>query len=158
MATPDSTRTRTQYSYMGTGTQRAQMREAGLFIQDSWRWKPSFTINLGLRYELQFPFYPLNSSYSTGTLADVCGVSGVGSGDSIATQCNIFQPGSLGGKKPQFVNFAKGTYAYDTDYNNFAPNVGFAWTLNDKGVCSATSSDRRPFCAAAIRGRTAGMA
>ena len=122
-----------EYSYMGTGTQRAQMREAGLFIQDSWRWKPSFTINLGLRYELQFPFYPLNSSYSTGTLADVCGVSGVGSGDSIATQCNIFQPGSLGGKKPQFVNFAKGTYAYDTDYNNFAPNVGFAWTLNDKG-------------------------
>ncbi len=27
------------------------------------------------------PFYPLNSSYSTATLADLCGVSGVGSGD-----------------------------------------------------------------------------
>ena len=30
------------------------------------------------------------------------------------------------------MNFAKGEYAYDVDYNNFAPNVGFAWSLNDK--------------------------
>ena len=121
-----------EYTYMGVGTQRARMRETGVFIQDSWRWKPNFTVNLGLRYELQFPFYPLNSSYSTSTLADLCGVSGVGSGSSLDTTCNLFQPGNMPGKSPQFVNFAKGTYAYDTDYNNIAPNVGFAWTLNDK--------------------------
>jgi hypothetical protein len=127
-----------QYTYMGTGTQRAQMREGGLFVQDSWRWKPNFTVNLGLRYELQYPFYPLNSSYSTATLADLCGVSGVGSGSSLDTNCNLFQPGALTGKRPQFVNFAKGTYAYEVDYNNIAPNVGFAWTLNDKaGVLGA---------------------
>jgi hypothetical protein len=127
-----------QYSYMGTGTQRAQMREAGLFIQDSWRWKPNFTVNLGLRYELQFPFYPLNDSYSTATLADLCGISGVGSGASLDTTCNLFQPGSQPGKKPQFINFSKGTYAYDTDYNNFAPSVGFAWTLNDQSGLMGT--------------------
>ena len=46
--------------------------------------------------------------------------------------CNLFQPGNMPGKRPQFINFAKGTHAYDTDYNNFAPNVGFAWTLNDR--------------------------
>ena len=84
-----------EYSYMGTGMQRAQMREAGFYIADSWRWKPNFTINLGLRYELQYPFYPLNSSYSTATLADLCGLSGVGSGDSIETKCNLFQPGTM---------------------------------------------------------------
>ena len=117
---------------MGTSMQRAQMREAGFYVADSWRWKPNFTLNLGLRYELQYPFYPLNSSYSTATLADLCGLSGVGSGDSIETKCNLFQPGTMPGKRPQFVNFAKGTYAYDVDYNNFAPNVGFAWSLNDK--------------------------
>jgi len=121
-----------QYTYMGTGTQRAQMREGGLFLQDSWRWKPTFTVNLGLRYELQYPFYPLNSSYSTATLADLCGVSGVGSGSSLDTTCNLFQPGTLTGKRPQFVNFARGTYAYEVDYNNIAPNIGFAWALNDK--------------------------
>ncbi len=59
-----------QYTYMGKGTQRARMREMGFFVQDSWRWKPDFTVNLGLRYDLQFPFYPLNDSYSTTTLAD----------------------------------------------------------------------------------------
>ena len=121
-----------EYTYMGVGTQRARMRETGAFIQDSWRWKPNFTVNLGLRYELQYPFYPLNSSYSTSTLADLCGVSGVGSGSGLDTTCNLFQPGNMPGKSPQFINFAKGTYAYDTDYNNIAPNVGFAWTLNDK--------------------------
>ena len=121
-----------QYTYMGTGTQRAQMRETGFFVQDSWRWKPNFTVNLGLRYELQFPFYPLNSSYSTATLADLCGISGVGNGSSLDTTCNLFQPGNTPGKRPQFTNFSEGTYAYDTDYNNFAPSVGFAWTLNDK--------------------------
>jgi hypothetical protein len=127
-----------EYTYMGVGTQRARMRESGVFIQDSWRWKPNFTVNLGLRYDLQFPFYPLNSSYSTSTLADLCGVSGVGSGSSLDTTCNLFQPGNMPGKSPQFINFAKGTYAYETDYNNFAPNVGFAWTLNDRSGVTGT--------------------
>ncbi len=121
-----------EYTYMGIGTQRARMREAGAFIQDSWRWKPNFTINLGLRYELQYPFYPLNNSYSTATLADVCGISGLGSGSSLQTRCNLFQAGSTSGKRPEFINFSKGTYAYAVDRNNIAPNVGFAWTLGDK--------------------------
>jgi hypothetical protein len=121
-----------EYTYMGTSMQRARMRETGFYFQDSWRWKPNFTVNVGVRYDLQFPFYPLNSSYSTGTMADLCGVSGVGSGDSLNTKCNLFRAGNLPGQRPQFQNFAKGTYAYDTDYNNFAPNVGFAWNLGEK--------------------------
>src|SRR6185436_937662 len=45
-----------KYDYMGVGTQRSQMRETGFFLPDSWRWKPNLTINMGLRYSLQFPF------------------------------------------------------------------------------------------------------
>jgi hypothetical protein len=116
-----------QYAFMGTGTQRARMDEAGLFFQDQWRLRPNLTINLGLRYELQFPFTPLNDSYSTGTIADLCGLSGVASD---GRSCNLFQAGVMPGKRPEFVNFAKGVDAYNTDYNNWAPSAGFAWTLN----------------------------
>ena len=114
-----------QYESFGVGTQRARMRESGLFIQDSWRWKPNFTVNLGLRYELQFPFYPLNDSFSTATLADLCGISGV----NPDTTCNLFQAGVTPGKRPEFINFGKGEAGYNTDYNNVAPSVGLAWTL-----------------------------
>lgn len=114
-----------QYEYLGLRTQRGRLREAGFFIQDSWRWRPDFTINAGLRYELQYPFSPLNNSYSTATLADLCGISGVNE----QTVCNLFQAGVTPGKRPQFVNFGEGAPAYNTDYNNWAPTIGFAWTM-----------------------------
>ncbi|HEY0873418.1 MAG TPA: TonB-dependent receptor [Vicinamibacterales bacterium] len=131
-----------QYVYNGVGTQRARMREAGLFVQDSWRLRPNFTVNAGLRYELQFPFTPLNSSYSTATIADLCGISGVGSDN----RCNLFQPGLTPGKRPQFIQFGEGAPGYNTDYNNFAPSVGMAWTLGGgtgplAGLLGANSGD-----------------
>jgi hypothetical protein len=113
-----------EYDYMGTGIQRARMREGGLFLQDAWRVKPNLTVNAGLRYELQYPFYPLNSSYSTATPADLCGISGTNN----ATTCNLFQPGVQPGVHPQFVNFGKGQRAYNVDYDNLAPSIGAAWT------------------------------
>jgi hypothetical protein len=113
-----------QYEYLGSGMQRARMRELGFWAQDQWRWKPNFTINYGVRYELQLPFYPLNNSYLTASVADVCGVSGVKPGGG----CNIFMPGTLTGHKPIFTQFSKNQRAFDVDYNNFAPNLGIAYT------------------------------
>jgi hypothetical protein len=78
---------------------------------------------MGLRYELQMPFTSANNSYSTSTYADVCGVSGVSPNGG----CNLFQPGVMPGKLPEFQEFLKGTRAYNTDRNNFAPNLGFNW-------------------------------
>jgi hypothetical protein len=60
--------TQVQIRHPERAQQDGVMREAGFFIQDSWRMKPNFTVNFGLRYELQIPFYPLNNSYSTATL------------------------------------------------------------------------------------------
>ena len=114
-----------QYEYVGVGTQRARMRESGLYLQDAWRLRPNLTLNAGLRYELQFPFTPLNSSYSTASIADLCGISGVGQDG----RCNLFQPGVTPGKRPEFVNFGEGVKGYNTDYDNIAPSVGMAWTL-----------------------------
>ena len=76
-----------EYAYLGLGTQRARLRDYGFFVADTWRVQADLTLNLGLRYELQPPFYPLNNSYSTATIDDVCGAACRGVG-------NLFQPGA----------------------------------------------------------------
>jgi hypothetical protein len=120
-----------EYEYLGRGTQRAQMREWGFFVADTWRWKPNVTLNVGLRYLLQQPFRALNDSYSYATLADVCGPSGV----SETTGCNIFQPGVLTGQRGVFSRLDKGVNAYNTDRNNIAPSLGIAWTIGgNRGI------------------------
>ena len=114
-----------QYEYLGNSVQRARMREAGFFVQDSWRIRPDLTINAGLRYELQFPFSPRNNSYSTATLDSFCGISGT----NPSTICNLFQAGNTPGPLPTFIAFGEGTAAFETDTDNWAPSVGAAWTL-----------------------------
>jgi Carboxypeptidase regulatory-like domain len=113
-----------QYVYLGSGLQKGRMRELGFFAQDQWRWRPNVTINMGLRYEIQRPFYPLNNAYSTATMADVWGVSGVG---------NLFAPGVLTGQKPTFQAYSSGTKAFKTDWNNLAPSLGVSWAPNSHG-------------------------
>ncbi len=109
---------------MGTGRQNGRLRESGVFVQDSWRLRPNLTINAGLRYDIQRPFYPLNSLYTYGDIANICGRSGAASDNS----CNLFQSGNMPGQRPVFQQYTAGTQSYDVDYNNFAPTVGMAWT------------------------------
>jgi hypothetical protein len=111
--------TTNQYAYLGARTNRGRMREMGLFAQDSWRIKPNLTLTLGLRYELQFPFVPLNDSYTTAEISDLYGISGPG---------NLFKPGVMTGRETQFILYKKGVKAYNLDTQNFAPSFGFAWT------------------------------
>lgn len=110
-----------QYAYLGDRVQRGRQREWGFFVQDAWRARPNLTLNYGLRWELQMPFTPLNDSYTTTSLADIFGVSGLG---------NLFKPGTQTGRVTQFVQYKKGDRAYNVDYKNFAPTFGFAWTPN----------------------------
>lgn len=108
-----------QYEYLGTGTQRGRLREFDIFTGDAWRMRPNLTVNYGLRYMVQLPFYPLNSSYTTGTLDDIFGVSGVG---------NLFAPGTLTGSRPTFDQYTEGSRGYATDWNNVAPSLGITWS------------------------------
>jgi hypothetical protein len=107
-----------KYIYLGTGIERSRQKELGLFAQDSWRIRPTLTLNYGLRWEIQGAFYPMNSNYTTASIADLWGVSGVN---------HLFSPGTLTGNAPQFVQLKSGTPSYDTQYSNFAPSFGFAW-------------------------------
>jgi hypothetical protein len=120
-----------QYEYLGNGFQRGHMNSIGFFAQDNWRVRNNLTINAGLRYELQTPFVSHNNSYSTATVVDLCGLSGVAADGG----CNLFKPGTLTGRTPQLVNYAKGTKAFDTDLNNLAPSLGMTWRpARDSGV------------------------
>ena len=113
-----------QYVYNGMRTQQGNINEVGLFVQDSWRIRPGLTVNAGLRWELQTPFQPSADNYTTAVYTDVFGVSGVDS----AGNPNLFKPGVTTGRPTEFVQYSKGTDAYEVEYTNFAPTAGFAWT------------------------------
>jgi hypothetical protein len=118
-----------EYAYLGPRTERVRMNEVGLFAQDSWRMTPNVTVNYGVRWELQLPMTARNDSFSMGSFADLCGLSGIGSGPG-GRGCNLFQPGVLTGISPTYVQYDSGRSGYETDWNNFAPNVGVAWRPN----------------------------
>jgi hypothetical protein len=96
---------------------RNRQREFALYIQDNWRFRPTLTFNLGLRWDVQLPFTNLNGTYSQVGLAGVWGLSGVG---------NLFKPGTLTGATPQFT--AATDDAYKTYWKSFSPSVGVNWS------------------------------
>ena len=118
-----------EYTYLGRRRRAGKLNVYSAFVQDSWRLSPTLTLNAGLRWDVQMPFTPSNDTMTTVTLASICGISGVGSG-GIYNACNFFAPGSTGGSVPEFVQLTAGTKGYNTDWNNFAPNVGVAWRPN----------------------------
>ncbi len=132
------------------------MRDAGFYVQDSWRARPNLTINYGLRYELQMPFSAANSLYSTTNLEGVWGPSGYADGcdasEPTIDKCNLFRPGFLPGSTATtvFTQLASGTSAYDTDMNNWAPSFGVNWTPSaEKGFLRTLMGQPGDF---AIRG------
>lgn len=110
-----------KYEERGALDRLAEQKTYGLFIQDSWRVKPGFTVNYGLRWQPQTSF--IAKSFGNYTRLEsfdqVYGVSGLG---------NIFKPGTLTGSVPRVVPLAIGEKAYPDDLNNLAPTVGVVWS------------------------------
>lgn len=79
------------------------------FVQDDWKYKPNVTFNLGVRYEY---FTPLKEK--RGQLSNlVFGSNGLSNARVVVVgDGDLFKP----------------------DRNNFAPRLGFAWSLNEKFV------------------------
>ena len=123
---------------LGESNQLGTLPQWGSFISDSWRWKPNLTINAGVRYDVQLPFYAQNNSYSTATIDDIFGVTGAGSGfdpgSTVTGLGNLFKPGTLQGTATTYKMLEKGKRAYNTDWSNVAPSIGAAWTVGaDEG-------------------------
>jgi hypothetical protein len=121
------------YTILGESLQQGRMWDLGFFLQDSWRWTPTLTINGGLRWAVQLPFYALNNSYSTATLDDIFGITGTGAGfvaGSVGSNLgNLFKPGVFQGAPTTYEMLTKNSKAYNTDWNNLAPSIGAAWTV-----------------------------
>ncbi len=108
-----------KYSIQDQFVSRARQVEYGLFVQDTWRFRPNITFTGGLRWEVQGPFQSLNNTLSQVSYAGLFGESG---------ENNLFKPGTLAGSPTQFTAFTNGSKAYNTDYGNFAPSVGFTYS------------------------------
>jgi hypothetical protein len=114
-----------QLQQVGTSTDRAfATQEYEAYIQDSWRMRPNFTFNYGVRWSTSTPVYEKNGLQVVPnvSLTDyfnqrrASAFQGVPFTDPITFV--------LGGK----ANNASGYYKQD--WNNFAPSISFAWSPN----------------------------
>ncbi|HJT25917.1 MAG TPA: carboxypeptidase regulatory-like domain-containing protein [Pyrinomonadaceae bacterium] len=114
-----------QLQQVGTPTDRAfATQEYEAYVQDSWRMRPNFTFNYGVRWSTSTPVYEKNG------LQVVPNVSLTDYFDQRRASADQGVPFTdpitfvLGGK----ANNASGYYKQD--WNNFAPAVSFAWSPN----------------------------
>jgi hypothetical protein len=96
----------------GPGTVRMSGRSLSAYVQDDWRKSATVTFNLGLRYELIWPFYErsgqmVNLDVAPGFTAAVPVLSG--------------ESGPFSGTYPKAL--------LSPDWNNVAPRAGIAWRI-----------------------------
>lgn len=89
----------------------SRTRYGGAYAQDSWKLKPNFTLNLGLRWEVSMPWYDTQGKIETI-------VPGLQSTQFPTAPVGWVVPGDPG---------IPSTLA-PTHYNNFAPRVGLAYS------------------------------
>jgi hypothetical protein len=88
----------------------------GAYVQDDWKVAPRFTLNLGLRYDIDTPRWEINNRQNEFNPTEINPVSGT----------------------PGVITFAgingQSKYASNFDLHNLGPRVGFAWKATDKWV------------------------
>jgi outer membrane receptor protein involved in Fe transport len=115
-----------------------KMRDASLFIQDDWRIRPGLTLNLGVRWDFfgnpVDPDGKVGNYYNRETAARL----GLEPGFYLPSNSAFFKPNfnprALGlvispGTPVSYAQIHKSPYdsTLQSDYNNFAPRIGFAW-------------------------------
>jgi len=117
------------------GVARYRATSQAYFFQDAWRFRSNLSLDLGLRYEYTPPWDDLQRElmniwlppgFGTDRSAKPCFVR-IGSGDPYEGVSTRFDPaicvvrdGRLGDRLVQ------------SDYTNFAPRIGMAWTATPK--------------------------
>lgn len=112
-----------QLQAVGTPTDRSfATEEYEMYLQDSWRMRPNFTLNYGLRWSTSTPVYERSGLQVVPNvnLTEYFNrrVEAANRGTSFTDPITFI----LGGK----ANNAPGYYKQD--WNNFAPSIAFAWS------------------------------
>ena len=119
-----------KYEYLGVQDSRGYQDTWNAFIQDSWRIKPTLTMNAGVAWVVQLPFAPGNSTFSTTDMASFCGPYGQKPDGYCQGLYQVGGDSTVGKQVPEFNELTKGTHGYNVDYKQFSPNVGMAWRPN----------------------------
>jgi hypothetical protein len=101
-----------------------------LFVQDDYRIRPGLTANIGLRYEVSPPLYDIRNqlaSINFGTSPSPQTIFAAGTQGAVANSPTLFVCGKDG---------TPAGCAY-TNWRNFSPRVGLAWSVNSKTVIRA---------------------
>ncbi|AFL87294.1 hypothetical protein Terro_0973 [Terriglobus roseus DSM 18391] len=96
------------------------------YAQDSWKVKPSFTVNYGLRWEPYIPFYNVNSHAQNFDIARF----NAGQKSSVYTNApaGLIFPGDAG--------YPGRSYNKGKIFSGFQPRVGFVWDPSEDGTMS----------------------
>ena len=101
----------------GPGLERFRSNAWNLFVQDDWRISNRFTVNAGLRYEYQSPYWATNNHLMN---LDV---------SPLFTSATAVQAGGYGLFEGEIPN----TIVHP-DRNNLSPRIGVAWKPQQKTV------------------------
>ncbi len=101
----------------GPGSVDLRGRSMSLFVQDDWRKSSTLTFNLGLRYELLWPF-----TEKDGQMVNL----------DAAPDFTAVSPVVSGGSGPYSGSFSSALMS--SDVNNIAPRVGVAWRFKPGAI------------------------
>lgn len=97
----------------------------GMFVNDDWKVSRNLTLNLGVRYELERPPYDLNDRLST-YLPGLNKVVLAGDRSLPDLDATLAEQG-LADRTVLASEVGLSRRLIDTDFNNIAPRMGFAW-------------------------------
>jgi len=119
---PFSVKTQNYFQGVGSFNLNEVASSWGLFAQDSWRWKPNFTVNYGLRWDFTGDDHDLTSEYHNSAESSIFGPTAPG---------DIFHPGLLNGNLSPTIESRP--HAYNGWNVSPQPTLGFAWNPKKEG-------------------------
>jgi hypothetical protein len=122
----------------GIAFEQLRATSQAYYIDDSWRARPNLTISLGLRYELVPPYYDRSQHETNIQLPLFASFAGVTNPSLQPTDVrsgigNYYQGLPFVFPNVQVARDGRlGKRMYQTDYNDWAPRLGIAWTPTPK--------------------------